>query len=418
MRRQYIDEDGDEKISLANVLDNYEVESSPSVQEITIIRKGNRDRGKDHLQLQSHFSQPKNTENSQISSAFYSQNPDLVIPPKPGATADEELKNYELSLQELPKAVDSSEIEESTLRDCCITPIKIMMKPGTANSFSRNTALKQHQHDMKAFVISDEKMDGYQRAAIISKLDIEEKASFKDLEKAVAKRGYKCQPIDLVQYLIVSHLKIPECLTRLQKWEEELKKWKGDEVPVSSSIEYIREHPEWNSIGGLDSEGRRVYVIHFGSVIPNEILNSFPRYCKSVNVLWDSLTINVPEVQAGLCFICDFQNFGTSNWSVSLLLRVLGLMGDKYPLRLRRIYFLDQPMYFLIISKIVMTFLPKWFKQRIKLTSREKLKEIIPEDSLPIRVGGNNKEAADLSSWVVRRLEVRYGSSWRKQYDK
>jgi len=415
MRTQCIDEVSDEKIILADVPDNYEMESSSSIEEITIIRKGNRDRGKDRGQLLSHFSQPEVTWNSQLPCG---KKLDLDIPPKPAVKANVELKNYGLSLQEPPKAVESSEIEERTLRECCVTPLKIMMKPAEAIYVSRNPPPNQIQQNIKSFAISDEKMNGYQRAAIMSELNNEEKTKFKDLEKAVAEQGYQCQPIDLVQYLIVSHLKITESLTRIKKWAEEIRKWKGDQVPVSSTIEYFREHPEWNSIGGYDNDGRRIYVVHFGSVTPNEILSDFSTYCKSVNLLWDALTINVSEVQAGLCLICDFQNFGTSNWSLTLLLRVLGLMGEKYPLRLRKIYFLDQPMYFLIISKIVMTFLPKWFKQRIKLISREKLKESIPKDSLPIRLGGNSKEAADLDSWVVRRLEVRYGSSWSKQYDK
>merc|ERR550534_1805662 len=259
-----------------------------------------------------------------------------------------------------------------------------MMKADAPKSFSRIVpAPTQIQQDIKSFTISDEKMDCYQRTVIMNGLTKEEKAKFEDLEKAVAKHGYKLQPIDLVQYLIVSHLKIAESLDRIKKWKGELEKWGGDEVPVSSALEYMRENPEWNSIGGYDNDGRRIYVLHFGSIVPHEIIRDFAVYCKSVNVFWDALTVNVPEVQAGLCFICDFQNFGTSNWSLTLLLRVLGLMGNKYPLRLRRIYFLDQPAYFVIISKIVMAFLPSWFKKRIKLITREQLKELIPKDSLP-----------------------------------
>jgi len=401
MRTQHIEELGDEKISLANVPDNYEVDPCTKVGKARIIRNENRQRAKDHVQLYSHGSQPKVKER-----------------PKPELNIDE-VKNYEQSLKQLPKAVESSEIEESTLKDCCVTPIQIMMKRDAVKSFSRKLpAPKQLQHDIKSFTISDEKMDCYQRTVIMNGLTKEEIAKFEVLEKAVAEHGYKYEPIDLVQYLIVSHLEIPESFTRMKKWREELKKWGGDEVPVSSAIDNLRENPEWSSIGGYDNDGRRIYVIHFGSIFPKEIIPSFEVFCKTVNVLWDSLTVNVPEVQAGLCLICDFQNFGTSNWSLTLLLRVLGLMGDKYPLRLRRIYFLDQPGYFLIISKIVMTFLPSWFKKRIKLVTREQLKELIPKDSLPIRVGGNNKEAADLSPWVVKRLERRYGSSWSKHYDK
>jgi len=401
MRTQIIKEIGDEKIYPANVPDNDKADSCTNMEDVKIISSENREHAKDHMQLFSHGPQLKVKEK-----------------PKPEVNTDEELKNYELSSKG-PPSVESSEKDESTLRDCCIAPIKIMMKTDAAKSFSRSLpAPTQFQHAIKSFTISDEKMDCYKRTAIINELNNEEKPKFEELEKAVVEHGYKCQPIDLVQYLIVSHLEIPECLTRMKKWREELKKWGGDEVSVSSTIQYFRDNPEWNSIGGYDNDGRRVYVVHFSTVVPNEIMENFQKYSKHVNLLWDALTINVPEIQAGLCLICDFQNFGSSNWSLTLLLRCLGLVSDKYPLRLRRIYFLDQPMYFLIIVKIVMTFLPKKFKDRIKLTTREKLTEIIPKDSLPIRVGGTNKEAADLTSWIVKRLEGRYGSSWSKQYEK
>jgi len=401
MRTQYIEDIGDEKIFLANVPDNYGVNPCTNIGDVKIIRNENCELAKDHVQLCAHVSQLKMKET-----------------PKPEVNTDRKLKDYELSLKELPK-VESSELEESTPKDCCTTPIKTMMITDAAKSLSRKLrSPNQLKHAIQAFTISDEKMDCYQRTTIVNKLNNEEKAKFEYLEKAVAEHGYKCQPIDLVQYLIVSHLEIPESLTRMKKWREELKKWGGDEVSVSSALEYLRGYPKYNSIGGYDNDGRRVYVVHFGDILPNDIIDNFPAYSKAVNLLWDALTINVPEVQAGLCLICDFHNFGTSNWSLTLFLRVLGLMGDKYPLRLRRIYFLDQPMYFLIIAKIVMTFLPKWVKERIKLITREKLTEIIPKDSLPTRLGGIHKEAADLTSWMVKRLEGRYGSFWSKEYDK
>jgi len=400
MRTQYIKDTTDEKIHLANVAGNYKADPCTNMSEVKIIRNENRECAKDHMQLVSRGQQLEEKET-----------------PKPEVNTDEEVKNKGLSLKEVPR-VKSSKTEEIP-KDCCITPIKIMMKADAAKSFSRSLpAPNQLQHAIKSFTISDEKMDGYQRAEIVNELNNEEKAKFEDLEKAVAEHGYKCQPIDLVQYLIVSHLEIPESLTRMKKWGEELKKWGGDKVSVSSTMEYFRGYPDWNSIGGYDNDGRRVYVVHFSTVFPHEVMGNFQAYSKSVNLLWDALTINVSEIRAGLCLICDFQNFGSANWSLTCLLRVLGLMSDKYPLRLRRIYFLDQPTYFLIISKIVMTFLPKWFKSRIKLITREQLTETVPKDSLPTRVGGTNEEAADLTSWMAKRLEGRYGSSWSKQYEK
>jgi len=271
--------------------------------------------------------------------------------------------------------------------------------------------------DMISSKNSEEKIVDNQRILILDSLNQEEKEKFEILEKAVADNCLNEQPIDIAQYLIVSHLEIKESLTRIRKWRKEMRKWKGDQITVSSALDYMRAYPEYTSIGGYDLDGRRVYVLHFGSVIAKDILNDFSRYCKCVKLLWDATTINVNEVKAGLCFVCDFENFGTPSWSLTLFRRVLGLISNRYPIRLRRIYFVDQPAYFLVITKIVMAFLPKKFKDRIQVVSREDLSKIIPKDSLPLRVGGTSKEAADLSSWVVKRLENRHGKFWSRLYE-
>jgi len=358
----------------------------------------------------SYISKPQVKEHSQRSSAPQGRSFNSCFQLKPEINCDKNLKNHEL--KEAGHIV-SSETDESR-------PIKIILKKsGAVKSFSKESiAHNQVQNNIKMFTISDEKIDCYQRGIIFNSLNSEEKTKFKVLEKAVAEHGYKYQPIDLAQYLIVSHLEIPESLRRMKKWGEKKTEWKVDDVPVSRGIQYLKDYPLWISIGGYDKEGRRIYVIHFGNIIPSDITNNFATYVKSMNLLWDALTISVPEVKDGLCVICDFQDFGVSNWSLTVLRRFLELTVEKYPVRIRRIYFLDQPTYFFIISKIVMTCLPKKFKERLKLISREELKEIIPESSLPPRVGGTSKVMSDLFSWIVKRLESRRGSSWVAHYDK
>jgi len=295
---------------------------------------------------------------------------------------------------------------ETPDRDCCA--IK-----GQDTKFSTNQFASVPPESNKISSTNS----GERRILILESLNQEEKEKFIILEKAVAHRCLIEQPIDLAQYLIVSHLEIAESLARIMKWRKVMRKWKGDQVTASSAFDYMRAHPEYTSIGGCDRDGRRVYVIHFGSVLAKDILNDFSRYCKCVKLLWDATTINVAEVKAGLCFIGDFKNFGTSNWSLTLLLRVLGLIRDKYPIRLRRLYFVNQPTYFMVISKIVMSVLPKKLRDRVKFISREGLSKIVPKASLPPRLGGTYKEADDLPSWVVKRLKSRHGTVWSRIYE-
>jgi len=327
---------------------------------------------------------------------------------------EDELKNEKGPLYELDHV-------KSNVKHFCKSDVQNLEKiPYELNSFSGKPIGGPclQQIEKLALKLSDEKSDSHGRTMVLNSLNEEEKVKFRILEEAVAKNGWKYQAIDIAQFLIVSHLKIKRSLTRIRKWREVMRTYGGDQVSVFSAFEYIKAHPEYTSIGGYDRDGRRIYVIHFGSMPANEILDEYSTFCKCFNLLWDATTINVPEIRAGLCFICDLKNFGTSNWSIKLLLRLLQFINEKYPIRLRRIYLLDQSTFFNVIAKILMTVLPKWIKSRIKLMKSEGLRNIIPQHSLPPRVGGTYKDAADLAAWVAKRLENRHGISWSRYYEK
>jgi len=328
------------------------------------------------------------------------------------AKVEDELKNYKGPLLE-PDHV------KSNVKYSLASEVKTSEQiPDVPNSLSIEPFAPCQQQDEKfSLTISVEKSERQRRTAILDSLNEEEKVKFRILEEAIVKHGWNYQPIDIAQFLIVSHLKVTESLTRIRKWREVMKTWEGDTVSVFSAFQYIKAHPEYTSIGGYDPDGRRVYVIHFGSMPANDVLDDYSTFCKCFNLLWDATTTNVAEIRAGLCFICDLKNFGTSNWSIKLLLRLLQFINEKYPIRLRRIYLIDQSVFFQIIGKIVLTFLPKWLKDRIKFLKCESLQDIIPKDSLPPRVGGTYKDADDLASWVVKRLENRHGISWSRHYD-
>lgn len=273
----------------------------------------------------------------------------------------------------------------------------------------------QQDDEMIMATINKEWLEWQRRRSILDSLSRDEKEKFAILEEAVAKEGFSYQPIDLAQFFIVSHGDIPTCLSRMKKWRGALSEWHVDKVLVRDALAYWTSY-DFLSVGGYDSGGRRVYVTHWGNVPVNAVLDDYSRHVKSLHLFWDALTVNVSEIRAGITFVGDFRGFGPSNWSLKLFVRMMQMTSDMYPVRTRRIYLIDPPSYFWIISKFVMMFLPKKFKDRLQWTSCEELKKIIPRSSLPNTVGGTFKEATNMSSWIVKRLKLRHGELWASKY--
>jgi len=256
------------------------------------------------------------------------------------------------------------------------------------------------------------------RQCILDALDQDEKEKYAILQKAVDKEGWSYQPIDLAQFLIVSHCNVSECLSRMLKWRKVMKECKDDKVLVRDGLAWLDASNDYWEPGGCDPDGRRVLIFHFGNVSVNHVLNEFSRFCMSANLFWDALTINVSEVRAGMACIADLRGFGYSNWSLKLFVQVLQMIWERYPIRMRRIYCVDAPAYFWVIFKVATMVMPKKMKDRIQFITSEDLVKIIPRASIPPSFGGAFKEAPRVAPWVVKRLKQRYGDSWASNYRK
>jgi len=260
-------------------------------------------------------------------------------------------------------------------------------------------------------------VDRQRRKIVYDALSDEEKEKFTKLEVDAGKHGYSYQAVDIAQFLIVSHLDLNECLTRMEKWRAMLREHLADKVSVAQCLTFQRETDFMSAVGGCDPEGRRIYVINFGLVTSNSVLAEFPVYAKTMNLLWDALAINVDEIRAGVCFIGNFEGFGAKNWSLKLFIRFMKMWQDKYPVRVRRIYMVNTPVYFWAIAKFVMTFTSRKFQDRFKFLNEEELSKIVPKFSLPPCVGGTFDKVKEIVPWMVERLEERSGDSWASMYE-
>jgi len=254
------------------------------------------------------------------------------------------------------------------------------------------------------------------RRNILRELNEEEKIKFMKIESDVAKLGLPQQAIDIIQFLIVSHWDLPECLDRMKRLKIMEKDYKIDTVTLADGITQMRERTEMFRIGGYDPDGRRVVVVNFGKLPAARLSEEFPAFCKMMKLLFDAVFVTLLEIEAGIAFVGDFEGYGTSNWSLKLFIKFMKIWQYNYPIRVRRIYFVNTPTFFWVIAQFVMAFTPKKFKERFRFLSIEDLYKVIPRTSLPDYLGGTYEETKIIVGWVQQRLEQRYGQDWKIHY--
>jgi len=314
-----------------------------------------------------------------------------------------------VSSPEVARRVRSNSSESNEYNDQLMSYSSLLGSPG--DGFKLNVS---DEEDSVLELKSDPVYE--QQRIIMNELSKSERAKFKKLEKYVAKYGYPYRAIEIAQFLIVSHEDLKESESRMKRWRDLLKEHKADKVEIGQSLEFLRVFSNLSGIGGYEQEGRRIYCLNFGIIPVQSVLAQFPVFSKAMNILWDSLAINITEIRAGVCFVGNFEGFSAGNWSLKLFMRFMQMWQDKYPVRVRRLYLVDTPVYFWVVAKVVMSFTSKKFKERFKFVSREELVKVLPLASLPTCLGGSFDEDLQFVPWIVNRLQQRSGRDWVSLY--
>jgi len=123
------------------------------------------------------------------------------------------------------------------------------------------------------------------RTNVLRALSNEEKVKFMKLETAVAKLGFPYDSLALAQFLIVSHGDLGESLGRMKSLQEIIKEYKIDKVNVADAVLMLEGNAPLWSIGGYDSDGRRIHQANFGKIPAAQILEVFPTFSKGLLML-------------------------------------------------------------------------------------------------------------------------------------
>ncbi|PIK51310.1 putative tyrosine-protein phosphatase non-receptor type 9 isoform X1 [Apostichopus japonicus] len=96
-----------------------------------------------------------------------------------------------------------------------------------------------------------------------------------------------------------------------------------------------------------------------------------------------------PEIQRnGLTCIYDMSGSSLNNFELTLSKKLLGILRDGYPARLKAVYVVTPPLWFKTMYKILTPFLKDKIRDRVTLVNAERLCRYVPATSLPKELGG------------------------------
>ncbi|XP_041464328.1 tyrosine-protein phosphatase non-receptor type 9-like isoform X2 [Lytechinus variegatus] len=90
----------------------------------------------------------------------------------------------------------------------------------------------------------------------------------------------------------------------------------------------------------------------------------------------------------GLTWIYNMTGSSFTNFDLNMSKKLLGMLRDGYPARLKRIYVVTPPLWFKAMYKILTPLLKEKIKERVTLVSAERLCRYLPATSLPKDLGG------------------------------
>lgn len=91
----------------------------------------------------------------------------------------------------------------------------------------------------------------------------------------------------------------------------------------------------------------------------------------------------------GLTCIYNMTGSSFANFDLNLSKKLLGMLRDGYPARLKRVYVVTPPLWFKAMYKILTPLLKEKIKERVTLVSAERLCRYLPATSLPKDLGGS-----------------------------
>ncbi len=169
----------------------------------------------------------------------------------------------------------------------------------------------------------------------------------------------------LAQFAIVTKGSIPKALKRMKKQNayKDVRKYSIKEAAEKMA----KMMPNSTMCCGRDVEGR--IVVFFRADTFKSSLYQHPEffdlmYAYLTDIL-SSMTSNLEDIRRGATFLLDMKNMGWGNFSSEMEKRMAQLYQDNYPIKLKKILFIDPPWIISMIMGIASLFIKQKLRDRI-----------------------------------------------------
>nr|KAJ3421376.1 hypothetical protein HK105_003719 [Polyrhizophydium stewartii] len=154
--------------------------------------------------------------------------------------------------------------------------------------------------------------------------------------------------------------------------------------------------------GTTDRDGFPIIYMRPNQYLPGKIPAHFV-----VNALVYQLEVLTSDPKAamyGFTFVCDMQNWGWSNFSVSYASSFFATLQGRFPVRVRKFVLVNAPSMFPLVWKIIRPMMSSDFAAKWKLVTSEGLVEIIDPANAPVELGGT-MATPDFAAFVRQQYE-------------
>ncbi|XP_029479766.1 alpha-tocopherol transfer protein [Oncorhynchus nerka] len=197
-------------------------------------------------------------------------------------------------------------------------------------------------------------------------------------------------------------------LFNYQRWRRECPEISANLQP--SSVLGLLQNNYHGVLRDRDLSGSRVLIYRIGQWNPKD----FTVYeVFRVSLITSELIVQETETQRnGLKAIFDMQGWCFAHAlqiNPSLAKRISSVLTDSFPLKVRGIHLINEPIFFRPVFAMLRPFLPDKIKQRIHMhgsTFKETLRDFFSEDILPQEYGGSGPSMEEVcQKWTSHILQ-------------
>ncbi|XP_071965804.1 tyrosine-protein phosphatase non-receptor type 9-like [Antedon mediterranea] len=157
-------------------------------------------------------------------------------------------------------------------------------------------------------------------------------------------------------------------------------------VPTEEHLNKELHSGKFTILPNRDSGGAAIAL--YTAKLHNPNTTSSHIVLKAVVFQLDHALADINTQRNGLVFVYNMTDSNLSNFDINLSRKLLSMLRDGYPARLKRVYVVAPPLWFKAMYGILKPLLKEKIRERVMLVNLEKLVRFLPKESLPTELGG------------------------------